>query len=64
MVEWAHSELGLGNLIRSINQNFKETCYFRTAAVMDDDHVHASIAELLRAWLLAGHGVRLPAAKS
>ena len=37
VAEWARKELGLGNLIRSTTQNFKETCYFRTAAVMDAD---------------------------
>ncbi len=59
--EWARAELGLGNLIRSISQNFKETRYFRTAAVMDGGQVHASIADLL-SWLLARDGVRLPTA--
>lgn len=61
--EWARADLGLGNLIRSIAQNFKETRYFRTAAVMDDGHVHTSVAELL-GWLLARDGIRLPAGES
>jgi hypothetical protein len=61
--EWARADLGLGNLIRSIAQNFKETRYFRTAAVMDGGHVHTSVAELL-GWLLARDGIRLPAGES
>jgi len=62
VVEWAHSELGLGNLIRSINQNFKEARYFRTAAVMNAEGVmHKSIAELM-GWVMAREGVDLPGA--
>ncbi len=60
VVEWARSELGLGNLIRSINQNFKEACYFRTAAVMNAEGVmHKSIAELM-GWVMAREGMDLP----
>jgi hypothetical protein len=60
VMEWAHSELGLGNLIRSINQNFKEASYFRTAAVMNAEGVmHKSIAELM-GWVMAREGVDLP----
>ena len=59
---WARKELGLGNLVRSTTQNFKEVRYFRTAAVMDlDGHMHKSIATLLR-WVLAREGVELPGA--
>ena len=54
---------GLGNLIRSTTQNFKETHYFRTAAVMNSDgQVDTSIAELMR-WVLARDGVDLPGEK-
>jgi hypothetical protein len=60
VVEWARSELGLGNLIRSTTQNFKETCYFRTAAIADADGLmHKSITELMR-WVMASEGVDLP----
>ena len=61
---WAGSELGLGNLVRSTSQNFRETRYFRTAAVMDSDgSVHESVAALMR-WVLARDGVDLPGAAS
>lgn len=60
VVEWARSELGLGNLIRSTTQNFRETRYFRTAAVMDaEGFMHKSITELMR-WVMACEGVDLP----
>src|SRR5215831_3907843 len=62
VAEWARSELGLGNLVRSATQNFKEAHYFRTAAVMDSGGlVHESIAVLMR-WVLARDGVELPGA--
>jgi hypothetical protein len=62
VTEWARSELGLGNLVRSTTQNFKEAHYFRTAAVMGPDGlVDASIAVLMR-WVLAREGVELPGA--
>ncbi len=62
VAEWARSELGLGNLIRSTIQNFKETGYFRTAAIMDTDGLmHKSIAELMR-WVMSREGVDLPGA--
>jgi ABC-type phosphonate transport system ATPase subunit len=62
--DWARNELGLGNLIRSITQNFKEARYFRTAAISDGDgHVHESIAVLMR-WVLTREGVELPGAAS
>jgi ABC-type phosphonate transport system ATPase subunit len=58
--EWARRELGLGNLIRSAAQNFKETAYFRTAAITDTDGLmHKSIAELMR-WVMSREGVDLP----
>jgi Double-GTPase 2 len=58
--EWARRELGLGNLIRSAAANFKETGYFRTAAVTDANGVmHQSIAELMR-WVMSREGVDLP----
>jgi hypothetical protein len=60
VAEWARSQLGLGNLIRSTTQNFKETCYFRTAAIMDaEGTMHKSITELMR-WLMAQESVDLP----
>jgi hypothetical protein len=58
--EWARRELGLGNLIRSAAANFKETAYFRTAAITDTDGLmHQSIAELMR-WVMSREGVDLP----
>jgi hypothetical protein len=58
--EWARRELGLGNLIRSAAQNFKETGYFRTAAVADTNGLmHKSIANLMR-WVMSREGVDLP----
>jgi Double-GTPase 2 len=60
VVEWAANELALGNLIRSATQQFKETAYFRTAAVMvADDLVHESIIELMR-WVMSHEGIDLP----
>ncbi len=60
VAEWARDELGLGNLIRSATQNFKQTGYFRTAAITEaGGHVHKSIAELMD-WVMAGEGVELP----
>jgi Double-GTPase 2 len=58
--EWARCELGLGNLIRSAHHSFGETCFFRTAAVMDPGGaMDESVAALMR-WVLAGDGVALP----
>jgi Double-GTPase 2 len=58
--EWARCELGLGNLIRSADHSFKETCFFHTAAVMKaDGAMDESVAALMR-WVLAGDGVALP----
>jgi hypothetical protein len=60
VTEWARTELGLGNLIRSTMQNFREVRYFRTAAIMESDgSVDSSIAELMR-WVMAREGVQLP----
>jgi Double-GTPase 2 len=58
--EWARCELGLGNLIRSAYHSFKETRFFRTAAVMDSaGAMDESVAVLMR-WVLAGDDVALP----
>jgi hypothetical protein len=60
VMDWARSSLGLGNLIRSTTQNFKETRFFRTAAIVDaDGFIHESIAALMR-WVLIREGVELP----
>ena len=56
---WATAELGLGNLVRSARLNFKEACFFHTAAVMVDGVMHGSIPALIR-WVLAGDGIGLP----
>jgi hypothetical protein len=62
VAEWARTDLGLGNLIHSTTQNFQETRYFRTAAIMGADGLmHESIAELMR-WVLKRYGVDLPGA--
>jgi ABC-type phosphonate transport system ATPase subunit len=64
VTEWARGILGLGNLIRSTGQNFKEVGYFRTAAIMDaEGTMHKSIAELMD-WVMAKEGVELPGAAS
>lgn len=60
VADWAIGELGLGNLVRSVRQNFRETCFVNTAAVMGDDgEIHPSVAALMR-WMLARNGVKLP----
>ena len=60
VAEWAASELGLGNLVRSVRQNFRESCFVNTAAVMGKDGaVDASVAALMR-WMLARDRVKLP----
>jgi hypothetical protein len=56
---WATDELGLGNLVRSVRLNFREACFFHTAAVMTDDVMHASIPALLR-WVLARNSINPP----
>jgi hypothetical protein len=57
---WASGELGLGNLVRSVRQNFREACFANTAAVMaEDGAVHPSVAALMR-WMLARDRVKLP----
>jgi hypothetical protein len=56
---WADEVLGLGNLVCSARQQFKEAYFFHTAAVMVDGTVHESVPKLLR-WVLAGSGVSLP----
>lgn len=57
--EWADRELGLGNLVRSVRLQFKESRFMCAAAVMGDKGVHESIATLLR-WILADDDVALP----
>ena len=59
MAVWARDELGLGNLVRSARLNFREACFFHTAAVMTDGVMHESIPALMR-WVLARSGVDLP----
>ena len=56
---WATDELGLGNLVRSARLNFKEACFFHTAAVMANGGMHKSVPALIR-WVLASNGVSLP----
>jgi hypothetical protein len=56
---WASDELGLGNLVRSARLNFREACFFHTAAVMTGEVMHESIPALMR-WVLARHGTELP----
>lgn len=56
---WAADKLGLGNLVRSVRLNFKEACFFHTAAVLVDGAMHRSIPALMR-WVLARDGIDLP----
>lgn len=56
---WATDKLGLGNLVRSARLNFKEACFFHTAAVMTGGAMHKSVPALIR-WVLARNGVNLP----
>jgi hypothetical protein len=56
---WAGEELGLGNLVRSARLNFREACFFRTAAVMADGVMHESIPALMR-WVLTHSGLTSP----
>jgi hypothetical protein len=57
---WADEMLGLGNLVRSARQNFGESRFFLSAAVMRPDGVvDESVAALMR-WVLAGHRAGLP----
>jgi hypothetical protein len=53
---WATDELGLGNLVRSVRLNFREACFFHTAAVMADGVMDSSIPALLR-WVLVRNGI-------
>ena len=59
MATWATEELGLGNLVRSARLNFKEACFFHTAAVLTDGVMHPSVPALIR-WVLTRNGVNLP----
>ena len=61
--EWADRELGLGNLVRSVELQFKESRFMCAAAVMKGEDIHESIAVLLR-WMLADEGVALPGSMS
>ena len=61
--EWADRELGLGNLVRSVKLQFKDSLFLPAAAVMENEAVHASIATLLR-WMLADEGDALPGSES
>jgi Double-GTPase 2 len=56
---WMQTELGLGNLVRSAQLNFREVRFFRTAAIIENKELDASISPLLR-WVLSGSGVDLP----
>ena len=56
---WASDELGLGNVVRSARLNFKEACFFHTAAVMADGAMHKSVPALIR-WVLTRNGINLP----
>lgn len=56
---WARDELGLGNLVRSAQLNFREARFFHTAAVMTGGVMHESIPALMR-WVLARNGVDFP----
>lgn len=59
MAAWATDDLGLGNLVRSVQLNFGEARFFHTAAVMTDGVMHASIPALLR-WVLARNSINPP----
>ncbi len=59
VAEWADRELGLGNLVRSVRLQFKESHFMCAAAMMGDKGMHESIATLLR-WMLADEGFTLP----
>lgn len=59
VAEWASRELGLGNMVRSVRKNFRESCFVNTAAVMEDGVLHPSVPALMR-WMLARDRVRLP----
>lgn len=61
--EWADRELGLGNLVRSVNLQFKESRFMCVAAIMEATGMHESNAALLR-WMLADAGVTLPGSES
>jgi hypothetical protein len=49
---WLSTDLGLGNLVRSMDQNFREVRFFFTASVMSaPGEVHESISPLV-SWTL------------
>lgn len=51
--DWLERELGLGNLVQAMRNEFREVRFFCTSAVLsEDESVHPSIAPLL-AWCLA-----------
>jgi hypothetical protein len=59
VAEWADRDLRLGNLVRSVRLQFKDSLFLCAAAVMTETGIHPSIATLLR-WMLADEGVTLP----
>jgi hypothetical protein len=61
--DWADRELGLGNLVRSVKLQFKDSLFLLAAAIMEDEAIHESIAALLR-WMLAEEGIALPGSES
>jgi len=56
---WAERELGLGNMVRLVRIQFKDSLFLCAAAVMEDEGIHPSIATLLR-WMLADQAVTVP----
>jgi hypothetical protein len=61
---WACRDLGLGNLVRSTRLNFKEVCFFSTAAIMRADGVIDESVPALMHWVLANSGLSLPGART
>lgn len=59
VADWADRDLRLGNLVRSVRLQFKDSLFLCAAAVMTETGIHPSIATLLR-WILADEGVTLP----
>jgi Double-GTPase 2 len=59
VAEWAERDLRLGNLVRSVRLQFKDSLFVCAAAVMTETGIHPSIARLLR-WMLGDEGVTLP----
>ncbi|MDT0267515.1 hypothetical protein RM844_14590 [Streptomyces sp. DSM 44915] len=58
VAEWLTRELGLGNLVRSMRHEFRDTRIFLTAAIaLGESEVHPSLPPLL-AWCFGGQGRR------